>query len=149
MMNIGEAARLSGVTAKMIRHYEGIGLVASGARTDAGYRLYSEKDLHELRFIKRARTMGFSLEQIQDLLSLWRDRSRASKDVKQMASAHVESLNERIRELTEMRDTLLTLAEACRGDHRPDCPILEGLEAASGTTPANGSGKVLHCLKHV
>lgn len=149
MMNIGEAARLSGVTAKMIRHYEGIGLVASGARTDAGYRLYSEKDLHELRFIKRARTMGFSLEQIQDLLSLWRDRSRASKDVKQMASAHVESLNERIRELTEMRDTLLTLAEACRGDHRPDCPILEGLEAASGKTPANGSGKALHCLKHV
>lgn len=147
MMNIGEAARLSGVTAKMIRHYEGIGLVASGARTDAGYRLYSEKDLHELRFIKRARTMGFSLEQIQDLLSLWRDRSRASKDVKQMASAHVESLNERIRELTEMRDTLLTLAEACRGDHRPDCPILEGLEAES--VASNGFSKSTHCLKHV
>jgi MerR family copper efflux transcriptional regulator len=149
MMNIGEAARLSGVTAKMIRHYEGIGLVAPGARTDAGYRLYSEKDVHELRFIKRARTMGFSLEQIQNLLSLWRDRSRASKDVKQMASAHVEELNERIRELTEMRDTLVSLADACRGDHRPDCPILQGLEAASGTTPANGSGKASHCLKHV
>ena len=148
-MNIGEAARLSGVTAKMIRHYEGIGLVAPGARTDAGYRMYNEKDVHELRFIKRARTMGFSLEQIQDLLSLWRDKSRASKDVKRMASVHVEELNERIRELTEMRDTLVSLAEACRGDHRPDCPILQGLEAAPGTTHAGGSGKTMHCLKHV
>lgn len=148
MMNIGEAARLSGVTAKMIRHYEGIGLVAPGARTDAGYRLYSEKDLHELRFIKRARTMGFSLEQIQNLLSLWRDRSRASKDVKQMASAHVTELNERIRELTEMRDTLVGLAEACRGDHRPDCPILQGLENEPETTSGNASDKNAHCRNH-
>jgi MerR family copper efflux transcriptional regulator len=130
-MNIGEAARQSGVTAKMIRHYEGIGLIAPGKRTEAGYRLYSEKDVHELRFIKRARTLGFSLEQIRTLLSLWQDRSRASLDVKRMASAHVEELNARIRELTEMRDTLASLADACHGDQRPDCPILQGLESGA------------------
>lgn len=128
-MNIGEAARLSGVTAKMIRHYERIGLIAPTARTDAGYRVYRDKDVHELRFIRRARNLGFSLEQIRTLLSLWQDKSRASADVKRMASAHVEELEMRIRELTEMRDTLLGLAEACRGDQRPDCPILQGLEA--------------------
>lgn len=131
-MNIGEAARLSGVTAKMIRHYEQIGLIAPTVRTDAGYRVYRDKDVHELRFIRRARNLGFSLEQIRTLLSLWQDKSRASADVKRMASSHVEELDTRIRELTEMRDTLLGLAEACRGDQRPDCPILQGLEAEAG-----------------
>lgn len=128
MITIGDAAARSGVSAKMIRHYEAIGLVPAGLRSDAGYRLYSERDVHELRFIKRARTLGFSLEQIETLLSLWRDKGRASADVKAMAQAHVAELEARIRELTDMRDTLADLARCCRGDDRPDCPILRGLE---------------------
>jgi MerR family copper efflux transcriptional regulator len=142
-MNIGEAARQSGVTAKMIRHYEAMGLIAPGHRSEAGYRRYGEKDVHELRFIKRARGMGFALEQIRTLLSLWQDKSRASADVKRMASAHVQELEARIRELTEMRDTLARLATACHGDDRPDCPILQGLEAGSGGEP----GMKAHCHK--
>ncbi|WP_334187020.1 Cu(I)-responsive transcriptional regulator [Noviherbaspirillum sp.] len=126
-MNIGEAARASGVSAKMIRHYESIALIAPTARSDAGYRKYTDKELHTLRFIKRARTLGFSLEQIKDLLSLWQDADRASADVKAIAKAHVADLNKRIVELTEMRDTLDHLASACAGDERPDCPILHGL----------------------
>jgi MerR family copper efflux transcriptional regulator len=126
-MNIGQAAQASGVTAKMIRYYESIGLVVESRRSDAGYRLYGEKDLHALRFIKRARKLGFSLEQIRDLLSLWQDSARASGDVKRIALDHVGELNQRIRELTEMRDTLSSLASCCHGDQRPDCPILRTL----------------------
>lgn len=132
MITIGEAAKRSGVTAKMIRHYEAIGLLGAGLRSDAGYRLYGDKDVHELRFIRRARTLGFSLEQIEALLSLWRDRERASADVKRLAQQHVAELDERIRELTDMRDTLATLARHCRGDHRPECPILHDLEGGGG-----------------
>jgi MerR family copper efflux transcriptional regulator len=126
-MNIGQAAQASGVTAKMIRYYESIGLIVESRRSDAGYRLYGEKDLHALRFIKRARKLGFSLEQIRDLLSLWQDSARASGDVKRIALDHVGELNQRIRELTEMRDTLSSLASCCHGDQRPDCPILRTL----------------------
>lgn len=126
-MNIGQAAQASGVTAKMIRYYESIGLIVESRRSDAGYRLYGEKDLHALRFIKRARKLGFSLEKIRDLLSLWQDSARASGDVKRIALDHVGELNQRIRELTEMRDTLSTLASCCHGDERPDCPILKTL----------------------
>jgi MerR family copper efflux transcriptional regulator len=126
-MNIGQAAQASGVTAKMIRYYESIGLIVESRRSDAGYRLYGEKDLHALRFIKRARKLGFSLEQIRDLLSLWQDSARASGDVKRIALDHVGELNQRIRELTEMRDTLSSLASCCHGDQRPDCPILQTL----------------------
>ncbi|NVD98520.1 MULTISPECIES: Cu(I)-responsive transcriptional regulator [unclassified Massilia] len=126
-MNIGQAATASGVSAKMIRYYESIGLVSESRRSDSGYRIYSDKDLHALRFIKRARNLGFSLEQIRDLLSLWQNNARASADVKAIALAHVDELNQRIRELSEMRDTLASLADSCHGDQRPDCPILQTL----------------------
>jgi len=128
-MNIGEAARASGVSAKMIRHYESIGLVRASSRTQAGYRQYHERDVHLLRFIRRARDLGFPLDQIGQLLSLWDDPGRASADVKQLAEAHLADLDARIAALTEMRTTLLSLAEACHGDRRPDCPILQGLAA--------------------
>ena len=126
-MNIGEVARASGVSAKMIRHYESIGLIRESHRTLSGYRQYHERDMHLLRFIRRARDLGFSLEQIRQLLSLWDDPSRASADVKQLAEAHIADLDARILALTEMRATLVSLAQACRGDHRPECPILHGL----------------------
>jgi len=127
-MNIGQAAKASGISAKMIRHYESIALIKPGVRTDAGYRIYGEKDVHTLRFIKRARSLGFSLEQIKDLLSLWQNPGRASADVKAIAQTHVQELEQRIRELTEMRDTLSHLTHARSGDSRPDCPILQSLE---------------------
>lgn len=129
-MNIGQAASETGVSAKMIRHYESIGLIKQSRRTDAGYRVYRDDDLHALRFIKRSRTLGFSLEQIRELLSLWQDAGRASADVKQIAMAHVGELDARIAELTEMRATLAQLAQSCHGDNRPDCPILQNLGMA-------------------
>lgn len=126
-LKIGEAAQASGIHAKMIRYYESIGLVPEGERSESGYRLYGEKDLHTLKFIKRARTLGFSLEQIGELVSLWQNPQRASREVKNIAMAHVDALNQRIQEMTEMRDTINHLANACAGNHRPDCPILQGL----------------------
>jgi MerR family copper efflux transcriptional regulator len=128
-MNIGQAAAASGITAKMIRYYESIALIPPGRRSDAGYRIYSDDDLHVLRFVKRARSLGFSLEQIGELLSLWQNKARASADVKTIALGHVAALNDRIAELTEMRDTLQTLAGCCQGNDRPDCPILQSLAA--------------------
>ncbi|NRR29492.1 Cu(I)-responsive transcriptional regulator [Oxalobacteraceae bacterium] len=128
-MNIGQAAAASGVSAKMIRYYESIALIPPGRRSDAGYRIYGDSDLHVLRFVKRARNLGFSLEQIRGLLSLWQDKDRASADVKAIALDHVAELNARIAELSEMRDTLQSLASCCHGDARPDCPILRTLSA--------------------
>jgi len=125
--NIGEASALSGVSAKMIRHYEATGLIPEAARTFAGYRLYSDADVHRLRFIKRARSLGFAMKQIETLLSLWNDRSRASADVKRLAKAHAAELAERIAEMQAMQRTLETLARKCHGDRRPDCPILDDL----------------------
>lgn len=131
-MNIGQAAEASGVSAKMIRYYEGIGLIKQSRRTESGYRVYTENELHTLRFIKRARDLGFSLEQIRELLSLWQDTHRASADVKAIAQTHVAELQKRIDELTSMRDTLSHLAHCCSGDRRPECPILKEL-ATPGT----------------
>jgi MerR family copper efflux transcriptional regulator len=126
-MNIGEAAAATGLSAKMIRHYESIGLVAPAHRTDAGYRRYGEQDLHTLRFVKHARELGFGLERIGVLVSLWRDPDRASADVKRLALAHVEELDRRIGMLTRMRAALADAASHCHGDARPHCPILEDL----------------------
>lgn len=126
-MNIGEAAKASGVNAKLIRHYESIGIVPKVGRTDAGYRTYNENDIHILTFVRRARTLGFSMKEIKKLVGLWRNRSRASADVKAMAQAQVAALEKKIRELEGMRDTLRHLAKNCHGDARPDCPILENL----------------------
>ena len=125
--NIGEAAALTGVTAKMIRHYESIGLIPPANRTFANYRLYNDADLHRLRFIKRSRSLGFSMKQIETLLGLWNDPRRASAEVKQLAKAHAKALGEKIRELEAMQRTLETLARHCHGDHRPECPILDDL----------------------
>jgi len=127
-MNIGDAASASGVSAKMIRYYEETGLIPAAARTAAGYRVYSEQDVHMLRFIRRARDLGFSVEGIRELLGLWRDRERHSADVKRLALTHVAELRQKIRELEDMASTLETLAACCRGNDRPDCPILSELE---------------------
>ncbi|SAL82675.1 MerR family transcriptional regulator [Caballeronia arvi] len=126
-MNIGEAARASGVTAKMIRYYESVGLLNPVGRTSAGYRVYGDQEVHALRFVRQARRLGFLVEDIRKLLALWQDRSRASAEVKSIALEHVAELDRRIAELTEMRDTLSHLAKHCHGDARPDCPILDKL----------------------
>lgn len=128
-MNIGEAAKRSGVSSKMIRHYESIGLLANPARDENGYRIYRDKDLHSLRFIGTARSLGFSLHEIKQLLSLWEDKNRASADVKDLVLDHIAGLDQKIAELTSMRSTLQTLADSCRGNTRSDCPILTGISS--------------------
>ena len=133
-MNIGEAARASGVSAKMIRYYESIALVPGAARTEAGYRVYSTSDVHTLRFIRRSRDLGFSVDQMADLLKLWSDRSRASADVKRIALQHVAELETKMKALEQMADTLRHLAEHCHGDGRPHCPIIDDL--SQGHEPA-------------
>ena len=125
--NIGDAATASGVSTKMIRHYESIGLIDAAHRTDAGYRIYDERDVQVLQFIHRSRVLGFSLEQIRTLLALWQDKRRASKDVRAMAKQHIAELDEKIANMQAMRRTLETLATKCHGDERPDCPILDDL----------------------
>ena len=132
-MNIGEAATRSGVSAKMIRYYESIGLITAPARTAAQYRVYAADDVHTLRFVRRSRDLGFSLEETRELLALWRDKSRASADVKNLAMAHVRELEEKAAELKAMADTLRHLATHCHGDHRPDCPILADFAATTPT----------------
>ena len=127
-MNIGAAASASGVSAKMVRYYESVGLLPKAVRTASGYRDYGERDVHRLRLVRRARGFGFSMEEIGDLLALWQDRSRPSKEVKRIALAHAASLDEKIRHLTGLRDTLKHLAHCCHGDNRPECPILDDLE---------------------
>ncbi len=141
-MNIGEAAEASGVSAKMIRYYESIDLIKAPVRTEAGYRVYSPEDVHILRFIGRARDIGFSIDEISSLLTLWHDRSRASADVKRIATEKIATLEAKIRKLGAMVESLRHLAENCHGDHRPDCPILSDLadpKSALSTTVRFGN----------
>lgn len=126
-MNIGQAAKACGISAKMIRYYESIGLIGPATRTESGYRVYGDADLHTLRFVRRARDLGFSVEQMHELLALWRDRNRASADVKRIALDHVSGLERKAAELQQMADTLRHLAQNCHGDGRPTCPIIDEL----------------------
>ncbi len=128
-MNISKASKKSGVPAKTIRYYESIGLIPPAARLENGYRDYGDNEVATLRFISQARKLGFSLKDVENLITLWHDRNRASADVKQLAMDHIREIDHRIAELQNVRDTLLDLTERCHGDDRPDCPILQELEA--------------------
>jgi MerR family copper efflux transcriptional regulator len=133
LLDIGRASKASGVSVKMIRHYEAIGLLTDVARTHANYRVYSDKDVHTLRFIKRARTLGFSIDDIRELLALWQNKSRPSASVKRIAGGHMQGLKRRIQEMQSMVATLEHLTHNCHGDGRPDCPILEDLAGPKGS----------------
>lgn len=135
-MNIGKAARQAGLSTKMVRHYEAIGLLPDVPRTAAGYRYYREPQIHALRFIRRARDLGFTMAQIRTLLSLWQDRSRASANVKKVALAHLDELDSKIAQLQTMRNTLAHLADHCQGNQRPDCPILADMAHDDDYPPA-------------
>lgn len=128
-MNIGAASKKSGVSQRMIRHYEGIGLIPLPPRRDSGYRDYAEADVHRLRFIANARDLGFGIEEIRTLLALWSDRERSSADVKRLALQQAEALGEKMKAIEAMRRTLIHLAKGCHGDSRPDCPIIDALAA--------------------
>lgn len=137
-MNIGQASRASGVSAKMIRYYESVGLIRPADRTESNYRDFGEREVNELRFVRRARSLGFSVDEIQLLLSLWRDRDRPSREVKAVAEQHIAALDQRIAEMQTMAGTLRDLARCCAGDDRPDCPILADLSAGP---PSRGSDR--------
>ena len=137
-MNIGQASKASGVSTKMIRYYDEIGLVRPASRTDSNYREFDEREVNELRFIRRARSLGFSMPEITQLLSLWRDRERPSREVKAIAEKHVNELDARIAEMQTMADTLRHLSHCCAGDDRPDCPILADL--TGGHSPVESKG---------
>lgn len=129
-MNIGDAAKVSGVSAKMIRHYEAMGLIPQATRTEAGYRRYSAQDISTLRFIRHSRDLGFSLDQIRALLDLWQDRQRPSRQVKALAQAHLQALDQKLQEIHAMKAALAHLVQCCHGDDRPQCPILDELANA-------------------
>ncbi|MCH7344650.1 Cu(I)-responsive transcriptional regulator [Pelomonas sp. CA6] len=133
---IGQAAQRSGVSAKMLRHYESLGLLPRVARTDSGYRLYGDKEVHTLRFIRRCRDLGFSMAEIAELVQLWQNRRRQSAQVKRIAQQHIDDLDRRLAEMQAMRRTLQQLVSCCHGDERPDCPILDDL--AQQAAPAAG-----------
>ncbi|MBA4013279.1 MAG: Cu(I)-responsive transcriptional regulator [Phenylobacterium sp.] len=145
-MNIGQASKASGVSTKMIRYYDEIGLVRPSARTDANYREYDEREINELRFIRRARSLGFSMPEITQLLSLWRDRGRPSREVKAIADRHLADLDARIAEMQAMADTLRHLSHCCAGDDRPDCPILADL--TQGALPSEPRPKARRAHVH-
>lgn len=138
-MNIGEAAKTSGVSAKMIRHYEEVGLVAAASRSSAGYRQYSEADVHTLRFIRRSRDLGFSIREISELLGLWQNRRRSSRLVKSLAETHIDALEKKVAELQAMKATLEHLVHCCHGDERPECPILDTLAQEKPPGAVSGS----------
>ena len=138
-MNIGQVSKASGISAKMIRYYETIDLVPQAGRTEGGYRDYSPGDIHRLRFIRRARDLGFSFEQVRELLKLWSDKRRSSSNVKKVALEHITELELRAAQLEDMIRTLKHLADACEGNHRPDCPIIDELESGHGP---NGHAKI-------
>lgn len=131
MMNIGDAAKASGVSAKMIRHYEEVGLLPTAERSESGYRLYRDADVHTLRFIRQARDLGFAIPVIGELVGLWQNRRRSSRVVKAVAQAHIEELEQKAKDILAMKATLEHLVHCCNGDDRPDCPIIEGLAAHS------------------
>jgi MerR family copper efflux transcriptional regulator len=133
-MNIGQAAATSGVSAKMLRYYESIDLIPPAGRTEAGYRTYSERDVDTLRFIRRARDFGISMDRVKLLVGLWQDRTRPSREVKQIALTQVAELEAKIAELTAMKNALAELAKACHGDDRPECPILRDMEGQTHST---------------
>jgi MerR family copper efflux transcriptional regulator len=142
-MNIGQAAKAAGVSAKMVRHYESVGLFPQPMRTAAGYRQYTDKEVSTLRFIRQSRDLGFSIEQIRELLGLWHDRKRPSRQVRALAQAHIEELDDKLKELLSMKATLEHLVLCCHGDDRPDCPIIdtlahEGRALVTGGAPAQG-----------
>ena len=141
-MNIGQASKASGVSTKMIRYYDEIGLVRPAGRTDSNYREFDEREVNELRFIRRARSLGFSVPEITQLLSLWRDRDRPSREVKAIADKHLGDLDARIAEMQAMAETLRHLSHCCAGDDRPDCPILADL--TGGRPPAEPKSAGVH-----
>ena len=145
-MNIGQASRASGVSTKMIRYYENVGLIRPAARTQSNYRDFGERELNELQFVKRARTFGFSVEEISRLLELWRNQGRPSRDVKAIAQRHVEELEARIAEMQAMVETLAHLADSCAGDERPDCPILANLGGVASDPAARQSSPAISCV---
>jgi len=155
-MIISQVAKSTGVSVKMIRHYEEIGLIKKAGRSHAGYRIYSENDIHVLTFIRQARNLGFSIEQIRELVGLWQNKRRSSRKVKELALNHIQELDLRIKELLEIRQAITDLAERCHGDERPDCPIIDGLENAAahpchntGPNRKFGLQKTRHSLKKV
>ncbi len=141
MMNIGEAASTSGVSAKMIRHYEELGLLPEARRTESGYRQYEQADVHTLRFIRHSRDLGFSLSEVAELVSLWQNRRRPSRQVKALAEAHIKELEQKAAEILAMKSALEHLVHCCHGDERPECPILDGLAAESAVANRDGSSK--------
>ena len=149
-MNIGNAAEASGVSSKMIRYYEETGLIPNSRRSESGYRKYQATDVHTLRFIKRARDLGFSMDRIKELLRLWQDRTRTSREVKSIALQHIAALEADIKKLTSLRDAVVHLAGLCHGDDHPDCPILDGLSFDDAspleetTGSVNRNGRNLH-----
>jgi MerR family copper efflux transcriptional regulator len=140
MLNIGQAAAASGVSAKMIRHYEEVGLLPAASRTESGYRQYGESDVQTLRFVRHSRDLGFSIEQIRELLGLWQNRKRPSRQVRALAQAHIEELDEKLRELQAMKATLEHLVHCCHGDERPECPIIETLADPNAPVPRKETG---------
>lgn len=140
-MNIGEAAKASGVSAKMIRHYESVGLFPQAARTPSGYRQYTDKEVGTLQFIRRSRELGFSIDQIRELLALWQNRRRPSRQVRALAQAHIGELDAKLEELQAMKATLEHLVSCCHGDERPECPIIESLAESEPLAASAGRGR--------